>query len=174
MLSVLRLYRGNDRMINKYGAVCGTRIHGGNWRPTPIPLYPPQISHNLVSNSGHRCGKLTLLAANDIYVFLEQGWDNDDDDNCQPNLPVALQYVHKVSPPHTSYLWVWDDKIFDNFLWTLHAEEAKFETSEVLKVPSMCSVLKAVSFSNIPRQDIGRRDLRQERSYARQRQLTWR
>jgi hypothetical protein len=38
----------------------------------------------------------------------------------------------------------------------------------------MCSVLKAVSFSNIPRQDIGRRDLRQERSYARQRQLTWR
>lgn len=47
----------------------------------------------------------------------------------------------------------------------MHADEAKFETSRVLKV------LTAVSFSNIARQDIGPRDLRQEPSYARQREL---
>jgi hypothetical protein len=30
MLSVLRLYRVNDRMSNKYGVVSGTKIYWGN------------------------------------------------------------------------------------------------------------------------------------------------
>jgi hypothetical protein len=40
------------RMMNdEYGTVCGMRIGSGNWstqrKPAPVPLYPPQMPHDL-------------------------------------------------------------------------------------------------------------------------------
>jgi hypothetical protein len=50
-LSVTRLYRVDDRMINEFGTAGGMRIGRGN-RSTrtlsaPVPLCPQKISHDL-------------------------------------------------------------------------------------------------------------------------------
>jgi hypothetical protein len=51
MLSISRIYCIDDRMVNEFGAVGGTRIDGGNsgtWRkPSSILLCPSQIPHHL-------------------------------------------------------------------------------------------------------------------------------
>jgi hypothetical protein len=49
MLSVSKLYRVDDRIINKYGAAGGIRIGretGTRRDPTPLPLCPPKIPHD--------------------------------------------------------------------------------------------------------------------------------
>jgi hypothetical protein len=57
MLSVLRLYSANDDIINECVAVGGMRICRGRQsarrRPTPVPLCPPQISHDLTWDETH-------------------------------------------------------------------------------------------------------------------------
>jgi hypothetical protein len=57
MLSVLRIYSIDNRTINEYGAIGGMRTDRGNrstWKkPSPVTLCPPQIPHDLGSNSGH-------------------------------------------------------------------------------------------------------------------------
>jgi hypothetical protein len=83
MLSVLRLYGINDRMINEYGAVGGMGIGKENqstWRkPAPVPLCPPQIPRDLESNFSHqgrkmetnhtRCGMVSRVHLSEVQVL---------------------------------------------------------------------------------------------------------
>jgi hypothetical protein len=65
MLSVLRLYGINDRMINDYGAVGGMRIGKENQctcrKPAPVPLCPPKIPHDLNRIRATRTGSWRLI-----------------------------------------------------------------------------------------------------------------
>jgi hypothetical protein len=51
ILSVLRLYSIDGRMINEYGAIGRMRIGGENQstrrKPAPVSLCPPQIPHDM-------------------------------------------------------------------------------------------------------------------------------
>jgi hypothetical protein len=57
MLSVSELHNFNDSVINGCGAVGGMRTGRGNRKPSPMPLCPPQIPHDLRSNPGLCDGK---------------------------------------------------------------------------------------------------------------------
>jgi hypothetical protein len=60
------------------GAVCGMRIGRGNWsarrKPGSVPLYPPQISHDMTlartQDAAVRSRRLTALATAWLYVHI--------------------------------------------------------------------------------------------------------